>query len=354
MMNAPSISMALRFVSTLSSPSIRDELQSVRNHFFSLLIVCTVLVAVGVILEDADRWFPSGKPTVDRDTGVVIANPSVKWQKMLVHLGWLLIIVGVVGEGFFETDIFWADETLETFDNTLLAITTDQAGSAAKSATTAHVEADAAVSSSSNALNLATGARKEADSFEKDIVSVKKHAADAESLLAAALKEAAAAQAELVRINTPRSLTNEDALIAALSSFKGTEYTIYAFEDDETIQFTRQVGEVLGKIEWVRKQPVNHSIGVTYLNVFSSDFKDAVPVCIETGVQVSVQTKESIAEIGSTPPQNLPKVVQAAIALRDALPSSVLPPHERNVSKSLVVDTEPNEGPVSICVGKKP
>jgi hypothetical protein len=67
----------------------------------------------------------------------------LEWHKKLARLGWLLVIVGVLGEGLFEAATSWTDGLLQGFSNTLLAITTEQARSAAMSAKIAHQEADA-------------------------------------------------------------------------------------------------------------------------------------------------------------------------------------------------------------------
>lgn len=107
----------------------------------------------------------------------------------------------------------------------------DKAGKAQESLGNAENKANRAQRASSNALGIANDAkqvsreaRQEADSFEKDIGAAKQQAADAESHLAEALKEANAAQAELNRLKTTRSLTNVSALVSALKSFKGTEF----------------------------------------------------------------------------------------------------------------------------------
>jgi len=57
-------SSASRVLSSFSSAHapLRDELTQVRDSFFFLLLICTALVAIGVALEEADNWLPSGRP----------------------------------------------------------------------------------------------------------------------------------------------------------------------------------------------------------------------------------------------------------------------------------------------------
>ncbi len=136
-----------------ASGSLRSDLTQVRDCFFWLLLACTAIVAVGVVLEEAESWFPSGKPRLDSIRGIPISPPLIKWKKALVRLGWKLLIIGVIGEGVFEGFTSWADGTLQDFNNTLLAITTEQAGNAMKSAKGA-ADAASRAQASANATDL--------------------------------------------------------------------------------------------------------------------------------------------------------------------------------------------------------
>jgi hypothetical protein len=227
-----------------------------------------------------------------------------------------------------------------------------KSGEAARNLGKAESEARGARVASANALNLAHGARTEADSFEKDIASAKQQAANAESHLAEALRQAAQAQAELNRIRSPRTIINEPALVASLTPFKGIEYTLNVFQDDESIQFTKDIGRVMDAGGWIRNQPKGMILGLTYLNVF--DKGGALPTCVETGIQIHVKEKESFEALQLHPARDLPKTLLAAGALRAALIASVSPSDERNVGKSVWLDKDSGEGPVVICVGKKP
>jgi hypothetical protein len=264
-------------------------------------------------------------------------------------------VIGSLGDKAEEADRK-AREAI-TDSSTALSQATDaltKAGKAADSLGKAEREANKAQTASSNALTLARGARQDSDSFEKDIVSAKTLATEAESHLADALREAKRAEEELKRILSPRSLTNLPELIAALKPFKGSEYTLNVFQDDEAIQFTKAIDEALGQADWIRKSPGVLRLGITSLNVFRQDIKDAVPICIETGIQIHVQAKDPVEVLQSRPIQDLPKTLQVAIALRSALISDISPSDERNVGDRVLPDREPDEGPILICVGKKP
>ena len=155
-MNVIVLSIASRFLSS-SSPSLRVDLREIRDCWFHLLLFCTVIVAVGVLLEEVDLWLPFGKSPTGMSAlskGIFIPSPWKKRKARIAWLGLALIIVGVLGESLFEALISNADGMLQNLNETVLAITGEQAGDAAKSATIARREADGAKQS-------AQGERKE-------------------------------------------------------------------------------------------------------------------------------------------------------------------------------------------------
>jgi hypothetical protein len=173
--------------------------------------------------------------------------------KKIGFWGWLLIVLGVAGEGIFETLQNRAEGELQTFNQILLTDAQRRAGSAKDSAEVASSAASNAIdesakatASASNALNIASGARREADSFENDIRSAKTQAAEAESHLAEALKQAANATEELNRLKSPRVLTNAPQLSSELKQFAGTEYTFSSlFGDGESVDLLKQIDTAL-------------------------------------------------------------------------------------------------------------
>jgi hypothetical protein len=134
--------------------SIRDDIESVQSCWLWLLLACTLVVAVGVVIEEAVEHLSD-------EHKQWIVKPG--WHHSLARIGWILVIVGVLGEGMFEAAIFFADRTLQEFNNTLLAITTEQAGNAAKSAKIAHDEADSAKQSAALAQDKVREVNKRAD-----------------------------------------------------------------------------------------------------------------------------------------------------------------------------------------------
>jgi hypothetical protein len=115
--------------------TVRNDLEAFRAVFFWCLVAATVAVVVGVILEEAQEWMP----TVERTLRL---NPIVeyRWAKKLVKLGWILIVIGVAGEGIFEMYVSRADSVLSTFDNILLTEAKKEASEAVLGAATANIQ----------------------------------------------------------------------------------------------------------------------------------------------------------------------------------------------------------------------
>jgi rubrerythrin len=117
-------------------------------------------------------------------------------------------------------------------------------------------EAEGASVAASNALVLARGARQEADSFERDIVSAKQQAAEAESHLADALQRAANAEKksrEVQQALADRSLTDAQLKVIAdkLKAFAGQEYDVTAYWDSkESVGIANRIHAALQMAGW--------------------------------------------------------------------------------------------------------
>lgn len=116
--------------------SIKNELEAARAWYFEWLIVSTVVVFVGVLLEEAEGWVPYLKR-------VLPLQPITEYRlvKKLSKLGWILICMGVMGEGVFEVLVSRADTKLQHFQDNLITEARRQAGDAATSAKEAGDEA---------------------------------------------------------------------------------------------------------------------------------------------------------------------------------------------------------------------
>jgi hypothetical protein len=346
--------------------SILDGFEATRTSLDHWLEFWTWLVVVGVAfelifivwdhLEEVGEWSKAL-------THQAIPFPSRPSRLKLLFeiLSVALVVAGIVGElridvmlGRLETDI------RDTNERRVLQLQ-KEAGDARDSAHDAAVDAGNAKADAGVAKTLATGARTEADALTGEIKSANQKAADAVSRLADAeqrladsTQREAAAEAKLSAIKTPRSLIQTDELVTALKPLRGTEFTLNVFMDEESSNFTVVLAAALKEAGWVRKQPERMNIGIPTLGIQFDKDKENVPSCIETGVSIHAFTKESLPVLQGLPFTSLPKTVQAALTLKNALPPHISPSEDRNVADG-VVDPRPQEGvPLIICVGKKP
>jgi hypothetical protein len=179
------ISKALSSLSPLSSivarvdDSIKNGLEASRDLWFVLLVVSTVLVFVGVVLEEAEGWMPYLERLLP-----LTEIMQYRLIKRVAKLGWILIVAGVMGEGAFEVLVSRADNQLHQFDEAVLNEARREAGDAATSAEIAREEADAAraeAETAKTAAGIALGKSDRANAAAGKALITSKSATDAAS-----------------------------------------------------------------------------------------------------------------------------------------------------------------------------
>jgi hypothetical protein len=203
-------------------------------------------------------------------------------------------------------------------------------------------------------MTIASGARREADSFETDIKTAKQQAADAESHLAEALKEASAAQAELNRLKTPRSLTNVAALVSALAPLKGTEFTfIGVFGDQESRDLAAQISSTLQLAGWKPVSAPNAGrLPGPWIRI--DNFPTTVMGSVSTGVHVGTESKETPEALNALPAAaQWPPQLVAAWTLQRALASSISPPDTALPKDTIGIWQHETATAVTLEIGKK-
>jgi hypothetical protein len=318
----------------------KASLQHRRDLYFDCLLACTGLVGLGLlmeileikhdILEAIGRKSREGKYwlalPIDRRE-YPEASPRAK---VLSAVGWVLIVVGVTGEGVFEGFVSKYDTALSRVTDTVVAEA--QKESANAEATAKGFDAQIAESDAK-----AKSAEAIAKGFEAQIADAKARAAQAEL--------------ELARIKTPRSLTHVPELVATLKPFKGTKYLFFGlFGDEESANLLRQIDGVLQGAEWTRVQPPSPFPPV--LNLSLGSVSIAVTQRFDTGVKITVESMESVASLQSLPLDKVPAYIQAATSLRGSLAPRIFPP-QNGIGDTINV-LSGNEPFVLITVGKKP
>jgi hypothetical protein len=118
---------------------VRKDFQHLRDFYFACLLISSGIVAIGVLMEgpeafhevwDEIRERRRKQNTQQSDGPVREPGESFSLIKLLSLVGWLLVVVGVVGEGVCEGLVSQADGLLQTLNDTLLVSASDRASNA--------------------------------------------------------------------------------------------------------------------------------------------------------------------------------------------------------------------------------
>ncbi len=321
-----SVSALERQITALESSSIPLE---------QLLPWFTGLVALGVAMEFWLIWRERFDEMEAWARGTIRSPERPSFTQFAVAiLSVLLITGGIVGElwvGIKITSINGIPRSknaeLRSDSDQLLALVTQQAGDAAKSA---------------------KNARDEADSLKGDIKTAKEQSAAAESDLADALERTARAQAELNRLKSPRIITNASIHVSALQAYKGTEYTfVGVFSDAESLALLRQTDNLLVLSGWKRVQAK-----IPGGNRFIFEDISILPI-VFTGVRVEVESTETVETLRAKPTPLLPSYIQAGIILKSELAAAISPVDEGLRTREYNVEQGTSMA-VKLWIGQKP
>jgi hypothetical protein len=228
---------------------LRGDIDQIRSTYFNLLFVCTLIVVAGVAIEGVHHFMSEGKAYVDEESGIFHAAPRTGLHKKLERLGWLLVILGVLGEGVFEGLTSSEDSVLQEFNATILSMTTGQARNAAESAKTAHNEADAAKESASTASSLATEAGRKVEEVKRET-----------NKLTARLREEEDNLLQLEKDAAPRfiwqTITAKGTNIDLLRKFAGTTVIVESIPDWEARRAAGSIAAMLSIDGWNARKPV--------------------------------------------------------------------------------------------------
>lgn len=315
-------------------------------EYFSAGLVATA--CVGEYIANFTNWFTGGvqelKTRLEKRSTLLLISALSLELICLVRTNTISgALIGSLNEEAGEADT----KAKTALINSGTALT--QSGVAEDSSKQALDESGKATAFASNSFVLAQGARREADTFERDIASAKTQATKAESHLAEALRRVAEATTELNRLKSPRSLTNISELVSALGAFKDTEYTFSSvFQDEESLNLLKAIDGVLQSAGWKRTKPPG---GFPAINVFGRDTDFSVPVSLSTDIKISVDSPESLAVLQALPIDKLPPPLGAAVTL-DHLLFPNLSPQEDGVHQIEVLPGAASA--IRIAIGKKP
>lgn len=117
---------------TLRLLAEKTSSQVLRDRYFGWLLICTGAVAIGVIMEEVGEldFKKRGILLAVKLARFQIEIPAYRlkaWLRRIVRAGWLLVVVGVIGEGLFEGFVSREDGHLQSIDGSLLSVAQQQA-----------------------------------------------------------------------------------------------------------------------------------------------------------------------------------------------------------------------------------
>jgi hypothetical protein len=314
------------------APLVQDTIQLLRSENEWCLHVSTIAVGVGVALEGPEIFHE-----FRTKFGPFKIHPEEmpRWFSFLGCVGWLLIVIGIAGEFYFEGAVSTRSEQLESLSNDLLRDAQILSAQATKQAGTAN----------DSAADAATAADQAERSADAALVAASK----SDALARGALQREVNEEAELQQIKTPRSLTNPSDFVAELKKFKGTEYTFSSvFSDEESINLLREIDSALQLAGWNRVKPPT---GFPSIMVYGKDVDFPVVSSLQTGLLIVINSPETLPALMAVPDDRKPEYIKAAGTLSLTLSSHLSPPQVRVIS----VDVEPGtSSTVQIIIGKKP
>jgi hypothetical protein len=329
----------------------KTDFTSARDLWFSRQWWASAFVIAGLVLEGPELWYEMVSIARSRIPyfryRIVLIESRLELAKVLAFVGWIFIVGGLFGELKASSRIADLSASIQECSDAKVEEATQEAGDAAVSAKTAHEEAAAV--------------KGIADASRKDALSAKNQSAAAELHLGEAHKEASAAQAELNRLKTPRSLTNVDTLVSALERFKGIEFSfIGIFGDQESIALAGKINNALQRAGWkATTAPNSGMLPGPWFRL--ENFPAAVSASASSGVHISAESKETPDKLNILPISKWPLQVQAALALQEALAPAITPADEDLAKKAAgkAVEVINNERitkftRVLLDIGKKP
>ena len=140
-------SLALTLASSPLGESAADkvkrlQLEGFRSHDFHLLLVMTALVAIGVIMEGPEIVHEARSAMLQYRGRRSRSRSIAPWITLIGALGWLLVAVGVAGEGYWEVQVSHDDEAITSFDEQKLGNAEESAADANKLAGELGVKVD--------------------------------------------------------------------------------------------------------------------------------------------------------------------------------------------------------------------
>ncbi len=317
----------------------------------------TAVVALGVAMELWIIWHDRREEMHAWGRGVICWPPHrPSFRKYILEIVSILLVTGgIVAELWAGVRITQINGSLRTKSSELrsksdqlLALVTQEAGTAQTSAEGAADAAVRANAKAGDAGNLAVRVNNEAG-----ILAIRTETlqAQGESLQ----KLINSGKEDLAVLKMPRSIGNTQDWFPSLHAYKGTEYAFTeVFPDAESIRLLVFIDSLLKYAGWKRvpaPQPegINAPIAI---NPFGDCRTCFVTMSVNDGVAVEVEEPNPPSELAMIP-QPAPEYIRAAAALHSTLFAGIFPRDGAAASAHLIA-VKGTSHVVFITVGSKP
>ena len=178
---------------------IRANLENVRDSGWNWLLVACLVVALGVVLEGPEVIYEA-RETFRHLFHICKESRRPSWITLVALLGWILVALGVVGEGIAEGYVSQADGNVQTFNDIMLTDERRQTALAFERAAQAEATARGFESQIAESKATAKSAEATARQFEAHIAEAQRSAAESKKESARLTKEAEAEHLARVKI----------------------------------------------------------------------------------------------------------------------------------------------------------
>jgi hypothetical protein len=255
---------------------VRQYLLDGRDEYFNLLLLSTVIVAVGIVMEGPEvvhdtkeeilRYLFRSKSAlkVDGPTGLPIYEHRLNWMKLTASLGWLLIVIGVSGEFVLDSLVSQSDSQVQTFNNIITKFGVAEANLRAEEARATASGFEGQIAASNKEAKLATARARSAEAlakrYELQIATFETRAKEAEARAEGARSLAAADNLARVKIEDRLAgwrLSPEawGRLRLRIEPFPDTPFEFWANPVES--RFLDILDQLLSAAKWKREKPRN-------------------------------------------------------------------------------------------------
>jgi hypothetical protein len=222
---------------------IRQSLLADSNWYLHLLIGFTVLLFVGVIVEEFAEHFPV-RYRVNLITGVpYVRFHTGRWIPKVKKVGILMAVLGIAGEGLGEYFAAWSNDIVVDFDRALITGSQVEAALANQRATQLNIDLEAERKNSRNAQAILTDSQHQLVS-NLAVEAAKQRAAER------SLESEKRKRVELAASLLPRDFWNQSGAISKLAGLPVMKVVFEFTDEGEPRRTAEQINNVLNFVHW--------------------------------------------------------------------------------------------------------